>query len=369
MSFDDMNLNDNVLRGIYTYGFEKPSEIQTQGIPILKSGQDLVAQACSGQGKSATFIIGGLERVDVNNPKCQVIILSPTRELSLQSFTILKHIGAYTGITTKLCIGGTTIEKHNSQIIVATPGRLLDMLNRKQLHLKHTKMVILDEADELLTDGFIDQLRSIINNVPESAQIALFSATYPSSIKEYTKKFMNEPKEIFIKKENLTLVGIKQYYIDVEREDYKFLTLCDLYQSLAISQAIIYVNSKNRIIQLHKQLNEQGFPVGMIHGSMKPNERMNIMKQFRNGDTRILLSTDLLARGIDVQQVSLVINYDLPKQKQNYIHRIGRSGRYGRKGVAINFVSRQDVYNLHGLEKYYHTQIVELPANLERLFE
>jgi superfamily II DNA/RNA helicase len=367
-TFDDMNLKENVLRGIYTYGFEHPSEIQTNGIPLLKSGSDVIAQACSGQGKSATFIIGALERVDETNPDCQAVIISPTRELALQSHTVLGHLGEYTGITSSLCIGGTTVEQVTAQIIVATPGRLLGMLQRKKLFLDTVKLLVIDEADELLTDGFIDQIRSIIEYLPVSTQMALFSATYPKGIKEYTDKFMNDPEEIFIRRENLTLSGIQQFYVDVDRDEYKFSTLCDLYQSLTISQAIIYVNSKNRIIHLHKQLNEQGYPVGLIHGSMSPTERMDIMKEFRNGDLRILLSTDLLARGIDVQQVSLVINYDLPMRTETYIHRIGRSGRYGRKGIAINFTTRRDAQTLGDLERYYHTQVNELPANLTGLF-
>lgn len=372
-TFEELNLNDNLLRGIYGYGFENPSAIQTKAIPVLLSGKDIIAQASSGSGKTATFVIGSLNNIDHNNPKCQVIIVSPTRELAIQSHNVVNYLSKYLKTKTALCIGGTNIRESlpqlkNAQIIIATPGRLINMLDKQEIDASAVKLLIVDEADEMLSQGFMWQLRDLITDfIPDSSQIALFSATFPEELKELTTKFMNEPMEIYVKKEQLTLNGIRQFYVDVVLEEHKFSTLCDLYQSLTITQAIIYSHSKVRVQTLHEKLNAQNFPCSMIHSDLTQQERTEVMRSFRSGNTRILISTDLLARGIDVQQVSLVINYDLPRNKECYIHRIGRSGRFGRKGVAINLVTRDDARYLRDIEKFYETNIEELPANLQSL--
>lgn len=372
-SFDELSLSDPLLRGIYSIGFEKPSSIQSSAIPKILSGKDLIAQAESGTGKSGAFIIGGLQRIDHDSPKCQVIIISPTRELAMQSHSVASSISKYLKTKIALCMGGTNIrnsirELQTAQLIVATPGRLINMLEEGKIQTEDLKMLIVDEADEMLSQGFMWQLQELITGfVPNTTQITLFSATFPDDLKEVTDNFMNDPENIYVQRESLTLEGIQQFYVDVSREEYKFSTLCDLYQSLTIAQAIIYSHSKNRVQILHEKLNSQNFPASMIHGDMSQDDRTEVMKQFRSGAARILISTDLLARGIDVQQVSLVINYDLPRNKECYIHRIGRSGRFGRKGVAINLITENEVHQLHELEEYYHTQIDNLPADLKSL--
>jgi translation initiation factor 4A len=372
-TFEDLELKDNLLRGIYTYGYEIPSGIQSKAIPIIMTGNDIIAQANSGSGKTGTFVIGTLQNIDENDTNCQAIIISPTRELAMQSHEVVKCIGRYLNIKSALCIGGTNIkesinELKVAQIIIATPGRLIDMLNKQEIDSCYLKMLIIDEADEMLSTGFMWQVQDLVTDfIPKQAQIALFSATITQELRDITPRFMRNPEEIYVKQEQLTLAGIKQYYIDVSREEYKFSTLCDLYQSIRIAQAIIYSQSKSRVQNLHEKLNSQNYPVSMIHGDMSQSERSEIMKQFRNGSVRILITTDLLARGIDVQQVSLVINYDLPKSKECYIHRIGRSGRFGRKGVAINLVTESEVRHLHTIESFYQTNIEELPADLQNL--
>lgn len=372
-TFESLGLKDNLLRGVYTYGFERPSSIQSNAIPVLMTGVDIIAQAQSGSGKTGTFVIGSLNNIDPENPNCQVFIISPTRELAQQSYNVVRDMGKYLNIKAALCIGGTNIreslrELRKAQIIIATPGRLINMLDQNEINAEHLKMLVVDEADEMLSAGFMWQLRDLIADfIPTTAQIALFSATFPEELKEITSNFMTDPQEIYVKKDELTLEGIRQYYVNVSREEYKFSTLCDLYQSITITQAIIYLQSKSRVQTLYEKLTSQNYAVSMIHGDMTTEERSSVMQDFRRGDARILISTDLLARGIDVQQVSLVINYDLPRNKECYIHRIGRSGRFGRKGIAINFVADSETRNLHAIESFYSTQIEELPANIHSL--
>ena len=370
-TFDDFNLKEELLRGIYTYGFEKPSAIQKKSIPVMISGKDIVAQGQSGTGKTLAFITGVLQNIDENSDNCQALILCHTRELAQQTHNIIKNIGDYMKVKVHTCVGGTSIKndihsiKNGVQVVVGTPGRIFDMINRNVINHLTLKLVVIDEADEMLSKGFIDQIYEIIKYVPETAQICLFSATLPQYILELSNKFMNEPEFILVKKDELTLEGIKQYYILVEDEQWKLNTICDLYNSISITQCIIYCNYKNKVDYLSEQMREQGFTVSSIHGSMEKDEREKIVSEFRSGVSRILISTDLLARGLDVQQVSLVINYDIPNNRENYIHRIGRSGRFGRKGTAINLVTSYDTQLLADIEEFYDTQIEELPANID----
>lgn len=228
-------------------------------------------------------------------------------------------------------------------------------------------MLILDEADEMLNHGFKDQVYDIYRFLPYGTQCVVVSATLPQEILEMTNKFMNEPIKILVKRDELTLDGIKQYFIAVKKDEYKFSTLCDLYDTLTITQAVIFCNKKQRVEWLAKSMREQNFTVSFMHGSMPQKERDAIMKEFREGQSRVLISTDVWGRGLDVQQVSLVICYDLPESRENYIHRIGRSGRFGRKGVAINFVTNEDQRLLQDIEQYYSTQIDEMPKNVQEL--
>jgi len=372
-SFADMKLKDELLRGIYAYGFEKPSHIQQRGIIPCVRGRDTIAQAQSGTGKTATFSIASLQRVNIRDRDCQVLILAPTRELAQQTFKVLNNLGDYMKIVSHACVGGTAVREdiqileRGVQIVVGTPGRVNDMIGRNALRLDKLKMFVLDEADEMLSRGFKDQIYDVFQYLPSEVQVCLFSATMPMEILNMTKRFMRNPVRILVKKEALTLDGIRQFYISVEREDWKLDTLCDLYETLTITQCIIYCNTRRRTEWLQHQMTNRDFTVSCMHGEMETSDRQMIMKEFRSGSSRVLITTDLLARGIDVQQVSLVINYDLPTNKENYIHRIGRSGRFGRKGVAINFVSNEDVRALREIEQFYGTEIAEMPMDVSDL--
>jgi translation initiation factor 4A len=372
-TFDEMNLKQFLLRGIYSYGFERPSAIQQKGIKPIILGRDTIAQAQSGTGKTATFSVGMLELVDTSVNQCQALILAPTRELAQQIHRVVLQIGQYLKIICHACIGGTVVREDirilekGVHAVVGTPGRVFDMISRNHLSTQNLRIFILDEADEMLSRGFKDQIQEIFRHLPGNVQCCLFSATMPPEILKLTNDFMRDPVRILVKKDELTLEGIAQYYIPIEKEDWKFATLADLYENLDIAQAIIYSNTRKKVETLAKQMTEKDFVVSYMHGEMDQTQRELIMKEFRTGSTRVLITTDLLARGIDVQQVSLVINYDMPTNYENYLHRIGRSGRFGRKGVAINFVTEADAQFLKDLEQHYNTSIEELPEDLSNL--
>jgi len=372
-SFDEMGLKEELLRGIYGYGFEKPSAIQQRGIVPVLEGHDTIAQAQSGTGKTATFAISMLQTADPAKKSCQALVLAPTRELAQQIQKVLIALGDYTKLQVHACVGGTAVREDirvlqsGVQIVVGTPGRVFDMIQRRVLQLEDVKMFVLDEADEMLSRGFKDQIYDVFKYLPEKVQVCLFSATMPSDVLEVTQKFMREPKRILVKRDELTLEGIKQFFVAVEREEWKLDTLCDLYETLTITQAIIYCNTRRKVDWLTEKMQQRDFTVSSMHGDMDQRERDLIMREFRSGSSRVLITTDLLARGIDVQQVSLVINYDLPTNRENYIHRIGRSGRFGRKGVAINFLTNADVRYLRDIEQFYNTQIEEMPMNVADL--
>merc|ERR1712238_277609 len=372
-AFDGMDLPEELLRGIYAYGFEKPSAIQQRAIKPTILGKDLIAQAQSGTGKTATFAIGTLARVDPKVAKCQSLILAPTRELAQQIQKVVIALGDYMSLKVHACVGGTAVRddirtlQGGVHVVVGTPGRVFDMINRRALNLDSIKQFFLDEADEMLSRGFKDQIYDIFKFLPETVQVCLFSATMPLDVLEVTQKFMRDPVRILVKKAELTLEGIKQFYIAVEREEWKLETLCDLYETLTITQAIIYCNTRRKVDWLQEEMQKRDFTVSCMHGDMDQKERDIIMREFRTGSSRVLITTDLLARGIDVQQVSLVINYDLPANRENYIHRIGRSGRFGRKGVAINFLTEGDVRYLRDIEQFYQTEITEMPMDVADL--
>lgn len=372
-SFDDMQLKPELLRGIYAYGFERPSAIQQRAITPVANGKDVIAQAQSGTGKTAAFAVSLLQKVDVGLRETQAIILAPTRELATQIHTVVVALGDYTDITSLACVGGTSIRDDMSklrdgvQIVVGTPGRVLDIIRRGMLKTSAVKVLCIDEADEMLSQGFTTQIYDTFQLLPNDIQVALFSATMPAEVLDVTSKFMRDPIRILVKKDELTLEGIKQFYIAVEKEGWKLDTLCDIYDTVNITQAVIFCNTRRKVDILTEQMQSREFTVSAMHGDMDQQERKNLMKEFRTGASRVLITTDLLARGIDVQQVSLVINYDLPTNRENYIHRIGRGGRFGRKGVAINFVTSNDVAMLRDIEKFYSTQIDEMPLNVADL--
>ena len=370
-SFEDMNLKENLLRGVLSYGFEKPSSVQSKGIMPVINKCDSIIQAQSGTGKTATFSISALQIIDENIKSCQVIIISPTREIADQTLSVVLNLGHYLNINIYGAIGGkiyTGTDLIKSELIIGTPGRILDMIIKGYINMKTLKLFILDEADQMLNKGFKNQIIEIFQYISDNIQVAIYSATMPEEILDLTKKFMKNPKKILVKKENLTLEGIKQYYVVLNSEQEKYFAIIELYQILTIGQSIIYCNSKKKVSWLSEKFNEQGYPISCIHGDIIQKERDNIMKNFRTAETRVLITTDLLSRGIDVQQVSLVINYDLPRDFESYIHRIGRTGRYGRKGFAINFImSENDIKTLDNLQSFYNTEISELPANIEEI--
>ena len=371
-TFDELGLKSDLLRGIYGYGFEKPSIIQQKAIlPIIK-GRDVIAQAQSGTGKTAAFAIGTLQLIEQENDELQCLVLSPTRELANQTSIVYQFLGEYLNIKITLLIGGLKVGgdinklKENPQIIVGSPGRVLDLIRRKRISLSYLKSFVLDEADEMLSKGFLDTIREIISLIPTTTKILLFSATMPRDIVELTTHFMKEPAKILVKNEELTLEGIKQYYVYLKKED-KMEVLFQIYRGIEIAQAIIYCNTKKTVENVCEDLKKKGHMISAIHGDLKQIERDAVMKDFRSGVTRVLVTTDLLARGIDVYQVSLVINYEMPKEKETYIHRIGRSGRFGRKGNAINFVTPAEKEQLEEIQNFYQTNIEQLPTDLSEL--
>ncbi|KAE9420885.1 hypothetical protein Angca_004002 [Angiostrongylus cantonensis] len=372
-SFDVMDLKQNLLRGIYAFGFEKPSAIQQRAIVPCTTGRDVIAQAQSGTGKTATFSISILQRIDENDPSVQALVMAPTRELAQQIQKVMCALGDYMNVKVLACIGGTSIRDDQRQlesgvhVVVGTPGRVNDMINRSVLQTNLIKMFVLDEADEMLSRGFKDQIYEVFKTLPQEVQVVLLSATMPADVLDVTNRFMRNPIRILVKKEELTLEGIRQFYINVQKDDYKFETLCDLYDSVNVTQAVIFCNTRRKVEQLTEQMTKKQFTVSSLHGDMEQQDRNVIMREFRSGSSRVLITTDLLARGIDVQQVSLVINYDLPSNRENYIHRIGRSGRFGRKGVAINFITDNDIRQLKEIESFYNTVIEEMPVSITDL--
>ncbi len=371
-SWDDkcVNLDRKLLRGIYSYGFEKPSPIQKQAVIPMTLGRDVIAQAQSGTGKTGAFTVSALQLVDHTKKETQAIILSPTRELSRQTYDVLCSLSALLKTEIKLLIGGTSTEQdirdlHDKtpQIIVGCPGRIHDMARRKHFDTKTVNLIILDEADEMLSAGFKEQVYNIFQYLKNDVQIGLFSATMPAELSTLTEKFMREPVKILVKQEMLTLEGIAQFYVGLDDDASKYATLRDIFKIISVSQCIIYCNSVKRVNDLYEAMTEDKFPVCTIHSSMEREERNRSYDDFKSGKYRVLISSNVTARGIDIQQVSTVINFDIPKCVHTYLHRIGRSGRWGRKGMGINFVTKRDIPRIKQIEKHYGTEIQEMPQN------
>jgi translation initiation factor 4A len=374
-SWDELEINSLLLRGIYSYGFEVPSIIQQQAIKPLIMGKDIVIQAQSGTGKTATFTIGALANVDVSDNNTQILVLSPTKELTIQTAKVFESLGSMMeGLRVQILYGGSIIEEGSSfsnkkipHVICGCPGKVFDMMRRNRISCKKIKLVILDEADEMLSAGFKDQVYNIFQFFNSNIQVALVSATLPDSINTIVEKIMRNPVRVSVKREMLTLEGIVQYYIAVDDDRQKYATLKDLYSLISISSSIIYCNSVKRVQDLYEAMKEDEFSVGRIHSGMDKEERATAFNDFKTGHTRVLISSNVTARGIDIQQVSVVVNFDVPKCVNTYLHRIGRSGRWGRKGVGINMITRRDVAKLKEIEQYYSTQISEMPGNLDFL--
>lgn len=370
-TFDEMGLSDALLRGIYSYGYERPSKIQQLAIVPIKERNDILAQAQSGTGKSCSFIVGSMSVIDVSIQKLQVMVLVPTQELAKQIYNVAKDLGTYLPVSCYSATGGTPIRDdmkaidNGIQFIVGTPGRIFDLINRKVLKTDNIRCLIMDEADQMLEDRFYKQVMCILEmGFPKTTKVALFSATMPKEVIEVADKLLQNPVRILLPPEEVTLDGIKQFSVPLEKEEWKYDVLCDIYKQLNINQAIIYCNKRQRAEWLAEKLTADGYPLSCIHGEMENDERRRRMEEFRGGKIRVLISTDLLARGIDVQQVSLVINFELPMNRENYIHRIGRSGRYGRKGVAINLISPNEAKIRTEIETHYSTKMIDLPDDL-----
>jgi len=370
--WDELDLDNKILRGIFAYGYEKPSPIQQKAIKPLMSGKDIIAQAQSGTGKTATFTIGALANINVSLNTTQVLVLSPTRELTVQTARVFSSIGCMMDeLKVQMLFGGSAVEegssfssKNTPHVICGCPGRVYDMMRRDRIRSKDIKLVILDEADEMLSSGFKEQVYNIFQHFNSNIQVALFSATLPQVIFPIIKKIMRNPVKIIVKKEMLTLEGIKQYYIAVDDDRQKYATLKNLFSYLSVSQCIIYCNSVRRVSDLYEAMKEDEFPVCCIHSNMDKSARDAAFNDFRSGSSRVMISSNVTARGIDIQQVSIVINFDLPKCVHTYLHRIGRSGRWGRKGVGINFITRRDVTKMKEIESHYACQVDEMPAEL-----
>ena len=375
---ETLNLKNQLLRGLYAFGFDTPSPIQKKAVgPMISTDRDgkrndIIAQAQSGTGKTGAFSVGVLEIVDAKKDYTQALILAPTHELANQIKSVITSLGNFLKIKIQLLVGGTSVdedkqklEKDKPQIVVGTPGRVHDMIRCKFLQTDKMSVLVLDEADEMLSYGFKDQMYKIFQLMPNNIQVGLFSATLPPELEQLTSKFMRNPYKIMVKAEQLTLQGIAQYFVSVEDDEQKYGVLKDLFQTLTLSMTIIYCNSTRRVDELTEALKEDNFPVKKIHGKMDSKERKANHEDFRCGSTRVLVTSDLFARGIDIQQVSIVINFDIPKCQHTYLHRIGRSGRWGRKGVAINFLTKYDGARLRHFEKYYDTQITEMPLNYQ----
>ena len=373
-TFDDMDLPEAILRGVYGNGFEKPSPIQQKAIMPIKEGRDILAQAQSGTGKTGAFTIGSLSRMDPALRKVQVLVLAPVRELAQQIEGVVKAISVHMNISVYSATGGTplredirAIEK-GCQFLIGTPGRIFDLMNRNVLLRDNIRVLIFDEADQMLEDRFKEQVMCILQKgFPKETKVALFSATMDEDVLDVANKILQNPVRILVDATHVPLDGIKQYCVPLDKEEWKFDTLCDLYQQLNISQALVYCNKRQRADWLAEKMSQQGFPLSVIHGEMDVEERKRRMNDFRKGAVRVMISTDMLARGIDVQQVSLVINYELPVQKENYIHRIGRAGRFGRKGVTINLISPEEKRAVSEIEEHWKITLEPLPVDLGKL--
>mmetsp|Transcript_1753 Transcript_1753/g.2689 ORF Transcript_1753/g.2689 Transcript_1753/m.2689 type:complete len:420 (-) Transcript_1753:166-1425(-) len=368
--FEDYALKRELLMGIFEKGFERPSPIQEESIPFALAGKDILARAKNGTGKTAAFIIPALEKTDTTKNQVQVLILVPTRELALQTSQVCKEIGKHMHVEVMVSTGGTSLKDDimrlysTVHVLVATPGRVLDLANKGVANLSHCHVMVMDEADKLLSPEFQPLVEQLIQFLPSDRQILLYSATFPVTVKNFRDRFLRHPHEINLMEE-LTLKGITQYYAFVE-EKQKVHCLNTLFSKLQINQSIIFCNSTNRVELLAKKITELGYSCFYIHAKMLQSHRNRVFHDFRNGACRNLVSSDLFTRGIDIQAVNVVINFDFPKNSETYLHRIGRSGRFGHLGLAINLITYDDRFNLFRIEQELGTEIKPIPPVIEK---
>lgn len=361
--FEEMGLSEEIQKAVRYMGFEEASPIQAKAIPAMISGIDLIGQAQTGTGKTAAFGIPLLEKVDPKLKKLQAIVLCPTRELAIQVADEIRNLSRYMhGIKVLPIYGGQDIVKQirslksGTQIVIGTPGRVMDHMRRKTMKLDFVHTVVLDEADEMLNMGFREDIEFVLSGVPEERQTVLFSATMPKPIMEITKKFQNNAKVIKVTKKELTVPNIEQYYYDVKpkKKEEVLSRLLDIYSPRL---SVVFCNTKKQVDLLVNALLGRGYFAAGLHGDMKQEQRDRVMQGFRTGKTEILVATDVAARGIDVDEVEAVFNYDLPQDDEYYVHRIGRTGRAGREGRAFSFVSGKEVYKLKEIQRYCKTKI------------
>ena len=366
--FEDMKLSEELFMGIHKYGFKHPSQIQSKTIHIIQSGADLIAQSQSGTGKTGAFTVGSLSNIDPSKCYPQVIIVANTKDLASQIAKVTESLAIYMNIKVCLCVGGhrntPQINAQNakkSHILVGTPGRLGDLLKKRAFDGKLIKTLIMDESDVLLKEDFKDQTVNIINHIGKYTQICVFSATFTKETLLLTENFLRDPYRITVEKEKLSLGGVRQYKVNVRNDRGKLVTFMDLYSRLIISQMIIFVNSIRTSEYLRDKLMDDQIEAGLVHGKMSSIDRENVLKEFRLANLKILITTDVMCRGIDIDNLKMVINYDMTREPETYIHRVGRSGRYGGQGIAINFYTYNDMPLIKSLERNYNINIVDMP--------
>ncbi|XP_067034963.1 probable ATP-dependent RNA helicase ddx6 [Acropora muricata] len=368
--FEDYLLKRELLMGIFEKGYEKPSPIQEESIPVALAGKNILARAKNGTGKTAAYLIPLLEKCDSKKSHIQALVLVPTRELALQTSQICKELGKHLGVQVMVTTGGTSLKDDimrlysDVHVIIATPGRILDLMRKGVAKVDSCQILVMDEADKLLSMDFKGFLEDIISFFPPSRQILLYSATFPVSVKEFKDKYLEKAYEINLMEE-LTLKGITQYYVFLE-ERQKVHCLNTLFSKLQVNQAIIFCNSVQRVELLAKKITDLGYSCYYIHARMEQSHRNKVFHDFRQGETRTLVSSDLFTRGIDIQSVNVVINFDFPKNSETYLHRIGRSGRFGHLGLAINLITEENKFDLFRIEKELKTDIKPFPAVVDK---
>lgn len=376
-TFESFNLSSDLLRGIYGKGWERPSDIQVRGIPSILTKNNVILQAQSGMGKTGCFSIGLLQNINVSEPAVKGVIVAPTRELATQVYNVVYELAEYLNINVMLYVGGEhTGRRINSRlmyperatIFVGTPGKLYDIFYNNLFTTQPIKIdhLVVDEFDETLKDNFKDQMYIIVKTIQTAAQIVLCSATRNPQVDEFVKCFMtntdgSNPIEIIIKDEEVSLEGIAQYYVQCNERNEKFITILDILSYFTVAQTIIFVNTRKDCNDLYLKFRQEGYPIDIISGDMSQESRNKVIKDFRENKLRIILATGIISRGIDVNTVSLVINYDLPKDTSEYIHRIGRTGRYGKKGLSINLITNYDKKHIIQIEQQYGIKIDQLP--------
>ncbi|MGX7777133.1 DEAD/DEAH box helicase [Streptococcus pluranimalium] len=375
MKFTELNLSEDIQAAVVTAGFEKASPIQELTIPLALAGKDVIGQAQTGTGKTAAFGLPTLNKISTDRNVIQALVIAPTRELAVQSQEELFRFGRDKGVKVRSVYGGSSIEKQikalksGAHIVVGTPGRLLDLIKRKALKLDHIETLILDEADEMLNMGFLEDIESIISRVPDDRQTLLFSATMPDAIKRIGVKFMEEPEHVKIEAKELTNVNVDQYYVRVKEQD-KFDTMTRLMDVDQPELSIVFGRTKRRVDELTRGLKLRGFRAEGIHGDLDQNKRLRVIRDFKNDQIDILVATDVAARGLDISGVTHVYNYDIPQDPESYVHRIGRTGRAGKSGESITFVSPNEMGYLSMIEKLTKKAMKGLkPATAEEAFQ